>query len=444
MIYKIVLTLFILTIAVDQTIATSLAEILSESEYKYKKVIIPSSKFSKNNMLELLSQIKSGDVDKYYLEDLSLEPEETKKIKDLISNLLSLDKTKEIIYKKKLEETHTWDIVANIFSHLKILQKKSHKLIEDCLKDQQDSLLWRLDRFINNAELIAQKNSNHFLIFVLPEAFFNFFNNPNLIGNFIPFHSKDIFFEKISSFSRKNSNALFVGNFVYASKESAIKTFSDTFDDFLKHSYNQSGIIKKYFAQKHRITEDPDAKMIPIFNESFILFKGEQILTHRKRFILDEDMPLEYLDSIIKKRGWAYPIYTPGYKDQQKLDDFYIEICQDHAMIFDKKKSKITFIQSASVEVNPERLKNTIDGLFVHSDIESKDSKVFTINPETKFITYMKKENIELNLLEILENRMKELELLGVDYVSSEFLCNLFWEKEEIKEWGFYDVSNNL
>jgi hypothetical protein len=456
MFYKIIFTLLTLSIASTQIIATSIKDILSGSEYEYKKIVIPTLQFDKDNILKLLTNIKRGDFDSNSIEDLDLDEEKKNEIKDFISEKLKLNIIKNKIFNSQLKEDHPFDIFAKISSYSHSKKEKVDELIKEFLLNQQKSLLLRVDEFIKNAELITQNNPKNMLIFVLPEAFFNYFNNPDGIGNFIPFSDKDIFFNSISTFSYKNKNTLFVGNFVYADKESQIDAFLEDFNDFSICSYNQSNIIKNHNAQRERLKEEQNPKMIPIFNESFILFQGKIIVNYKKRFILDEDIPLEYLNDLIKKKGWSCPVYTPGNRKQKTPEDFYIEICQDHAMIpdQDKKKAKMFFVQSATINVNPKRLQNIINGLLIHSDIQPKESEVFSISSKKQNIIRIKtEEEMLLSRIEVLKKRIEEAEKTGLDYASYPITYYLEVELSKaeaelegkvVKKWMIYDISHYL
>lgn len=448
MLWKIIFSIFTLIIVSTQVTATSIEDILSESEYKCKKIVIPTLRIDKENILELLTNIKRGDFNPQSIDDLDLDEQETNQIKDFISEQLNLKVIKDKVLKFKTEE-NPFDIFAKVSCYSYSRKEKANELIKVYLLNQQKSLLKRVNEFINVAEMISQNNPKNMFIFVLPEAFFNYFNNPDGIGNFIPFADKNIFFDAISNFSSKNKNTLFVGNFVYADQESKIDTFLDDFNDFSIHSYNQSNIIKNHNAQRDRLNEEPESKMIPIFNESFVLFKGDTIVNYKKRFILDEDIPLEYFNSLIKKIGWSYPVYTPGNKNQKTLDDCYIEICQDHAMIPDQEKrtSKMFVVQSATISVNAERFKNKINGLLIHSDIQANESKVFYINSE-KIIRIQTEQMAEMlpSRINVLRKRLEDEEKAGMDYASYPYTCYLEEKliKELEKSWMIYDVSEYL
>jgi hypothetical protein len=413
-IYRILLALFALSIVKNQTMATSLEEI--STQYPYKTILIPLRTFSEDRMLEFIVEASKGNLAQDLFDDLEEED------KDFLNDKLQLDKRNS--WFNKLSESQTEPILQKfnkVQNHIKKIQEISQELIIECLKKKKETLDKLSEEIFDKMKMICLSDINNLFIFVFPEAYFNFLENRGSLGNFIPYYRKEFWFEKFIDFSQYNQNSLLVPNIIYFDKQKSIGEYKQNFLEFIVHSYNQKNISENYYLYDN-------LDVTPIFNESLILFKGNILLSYKKRYILDEDIPLKYLGRILNIERL---IYVPGISNQDKNDDFYIEICQDHAMITDKNnKSKITFIQSATISLNDQLLKN-LNGLFIHADIDRNECAVFYKKTKKRMINEIHEE-------------IKRLENLSVNCVDSEYLCKLYLKKHDFQNFLSYDVSRYM
>jgi predicted amidohydrolase len=223
---------------------------------------------------------------------------------------------------------------------------------------------------------------NQIFFIVFPEAFFNYFKHPNGIGDFIPSSFEEI--KDFLEFSKKFKNIIFIPNIIYMDNLVKKNTFEKNFKTFGNHSYTQTKIIGLY--DKYKDDED----IIPIFNETFVLFNGEILKSYKKQYILDQDIPIFTSENKSSYVIWDEKcMYIPGLENQINSTTLAIEICQDHYRlpIDQTPKSRMLIVQSATINLRSD-LKNNYSGICIHADILKGSSSCLKIEAQKeKLIT---------------------------------------------------------
>lgn len=352
--------------------------------YQNKTIVIPTRHHESDYYLDFLSEVRKGNIDYDLFGDLNLDDQ------NFLKEKLSLEKRHEWLTKKwQNAEVNFLQKIQKTQEHITKIQEVSERLLIEKIKFLRNKLKNDMEKIISNMEEICLSDRNNFFIFVFPEAYFNYIHNISKLGNFVPYKNveKTTWMEIFKGFTSKNKNSLVVGNLIYIGKAGEISQYKENFLEFIVHSYNQKNILENYY-KYDKLTINP------VFNQSFVFYGGEEIFSHYKRFILDEDLPLKYLESILDLNVEDRLIYVPGMSNQEKHEDFYIEICQDHAMVDDKNENaRINIIQSATLTLSEHLLKK-LSGLFIHSDINSSECSVlYKQNKERQ--SFEKLESIE-------------------------------------------------
>jgi len=363
-------------------------------------VVIPTMRFETENLTDYMISLKNGDIDQDSYEDLNLKDKlflqqnldlENKLLK-LKSKLDSISQKQEAIVIENFCGGYNGDILKKepndlniIFNKLNAfkkfhedLQKKIDPLIRKEVERYRIQSYSRIEEYLQNIDKLIKSNKNNLYIIVFPEAFFNYFQHTSGFGNFIPFLDKkwmDIFLNS----SKENENAVFIPNVIYEDKETSVRDFKNNFDTFIKQSYNQKMILQDYYQAQ------PDTSVVPIFNETFVFYKGKVQQNYKKQYILDEDIPMMKDDQGFSYLGKKSFLYVPGTDNQTMYKNFFnIEICQDHEKIDIRKvASKFLVVQSASININRE-LVDFYTGICIHSDIDGDKSTVYNISLKIK------------------------------------------------------------
>lgn len=341
---------------------------LTSNQFEDKKALI-------SDLLDVINR-------NYYADDLSLVDENIKinfsnfyknspLNEDLhkITNLLNHIKEKGMTYGnyikfaemfKNLEET----IGVNFFK----------EELEKQIIEQKDTIKLRGKIFFNGLEdFIKDKDiADKFVICVTQEAFLNYFNNPNGIGDFIPFEQEDYynFVDNLKQFSKTYPNFIFVPNLIYraiATKED-IDLSNKNFESLKNKAFHQSNLLHRFYGLK-------DNKKIGeinmIRNQSCIYWRGQRFSNYDKEYVLESDIPFNF-----------YPndFYFPGNNSENQTKEinrfFSMEICQDH---IEKSKadlynlsSVIHIVQSATIDLAHHNItKSKCTGLIAHVDSNS-------------------------------------------------------------------------
>ena len=121
---------------------------------------------------------------------------------DEITNILSPIKEKGMTYGNYIK-------FAEMFKNLEetIEVKFFKKELEKQIIEQKNTIKLRGEIFFNGLECFIKENNfaDKFVICVTQEAFLNYFDNPNGIGDFIPFEQEDYynFVDNLKQFYRK-------------------------------------------------------------------------------------------------------------------------------------------------------------------------------------------------------------------------------------------------
>lgn len=294
---------------------------------------------------------------------------------DEITNILSPIKEKGMTYGnyikfaemfKNLEET----IGVNFFK----------EELEKQIIEQKDTIKLRGEIFFNGLEdFIKDKDiADKFVICVTQEAFLNYFNNPNGIGDFIPFEQEDYynFVDNLKQFSKTYPNFIFVPNLIYraiATKED-IDLSNKNFEGLKNKAFHQSNLLHRFYGLK-------DNKKIGeinmIRNQSCIYWRGQRFSNYDKEYVLESDIPFNF-----------YPndFYFPGNNSENQTKEmnrfFSMEICQDH---IEKSKtnlydlySVIHIVQSATIDLAHQNIyNNKCTGLIAHADSNSGYTEIW-------------------------------------------------------------------
>jgi hypothetical protein len=333
--------------------------------FKKTSVVIPSLEFKTDEVFNFLFTLKNQAYSQDDYDDLGEE------------NKLFLEGAMQLNQKlgalnKKLEDNPLIFSKLETFKKLgNTLSRDADPLIFDIIEEYKKQSYRRLDKTLAHVRDLAWKEKNRLFMVVFPEAFFNFFQNPSGFGNFIPFFD-DTWKKWLIGASQEIRNVVFFTNAVYTDKEQNISNFDKNFQQFVKNSYDQKEILSAH-ARYNGLS------IIPIFNETFIFYKGKELGRYKKQFILDEDIP------VVKSfKGESYLhkkrlLYVPGTNDQKLIPDlFTVEICQDHVKLQNKKKTDMLIIQSASIDIVSD-LPNIYEGICIHSDIDVNKSNVYRI-----------------------------------------------------------------
>lgn len=334
-------------------------------------IVIPSLDFTTNDVFEFLIALKNKQYDLFDFNELCSEKGS---YMDSVIEKLNLKKLKE-----KLEKFDLKDFFGTLEAAKEISEKLSKnvdELIVEIIDQQKEESFRRISTCINSIYSLAKEDENRLFIVVFPEAFFNFFQNPTGMGNFIPFFDEN-WREIITVRSKESNNVLLFINIIYADKKRKANNFSEDFHD-LTQQY-----VKNPLTQKQILTTYKDnlfLSVVPVFNETFVFYKGEELDHYVKQFIIDEDF------SFMKNfNGHSYLsqdtlLYVPGKSTQNSISNlFAIEICQDHRSIQKKQRSNLLILQSASINIDTDLPKN-YSGIFIHSDIDKAQRAVYYTN----------------------------------------------------------------
>ena len=416
---KLLLILFF-TLISEISFSKPLEEILQN--YSKKTVVIPVRYHTNDTYLDFLSSASKGNIDYDLFDDL------TEDNQIFLEKKLDLKKRHTFLTKKWNEsEVNLLIKIQNTQNHIVKMQEIAEILLIEKIKELRNEFKNDTEKIIEDMKRLCVRNTNTFFLFVFPEAYFNYMHNISRLGNFIPYKNEEKikWINVVKKFTEENKNSLVVGNLIHIGNIEKINNYRENFLEFIVHSYNQKSILENYYKYD-------ELNIRPIFNQSFVFNNGEQLFSHYKRFILDEDLPLIKLESILDLTLEDRLIYVPGLGNQEKHEDFYIEICQDHAMAKDKnEKAKIKIIQSATLSIS-EPLLNKLSGLFIHSDINYSECEVL----------YKKTQNGKFFKLRELKDNIKRLERAGADVAHSEYLCQYYLKRVEFPNFLFYDVSS--
>ena len=334
-------------------------------DFKKSYVIIPHIDFKNNELFDFLLSLKNNDYTQGDYDDLG----------EFSKNFLE----KKIGLKQKLERLNALlEEKPLLFSKLRLFQnvctnlsKLSDNPIYKMLNKYKDTSFERLYYAFYSISNLAAIEKDKLFIVVFPEAFFNFFQNRNGFGNFIPFFNEN-WNKLITKFSKKLKNVIFFTNIIYAGMEQEPSNFEKNFEDFIKENNDQKEILSTYTEYK-----DTMLNVIPIFNETFIFHEGNKLGSYKKRFILDGDIPFMRDSNNHRYLSRDRLIYVPGASNQKLTSNlFSVEICQDHTRIQKKEKSDFLIIQSASNTLE-EDLAKRYEGVCIHSDVDDSTSAVY-------------------------------------------------------------------
>ncbi len=334
---------------------------------------------SLQNMIDIHNLYK-GDFSQITLSELS---EELQK-EFLLSKKEQLIKYKKNIRIITLEETQEFGLKEII--KIGRLANQNHdvfetffkKKLENAILKQEEDCRKRIDIFFEELNKKKEKfNKDEHILIVMQEALLNYFENPNEIGNFLPFKEEDrrFFFEKLEEFSIHNPHVIIVPNIILKTLVSSFNDYNSIFEDFMKHSYLQAPKISERF---NLLKESGTKIAFSIQNKSFLFWRGKEIFDYQKQDIIDTDIPLQYFTNCF---------YTPGSRNSshnEGLEEFFlIDICQDHKRKSSSEEynssSVFYVIQSASILLEKMNLhKKEYTGLVVHADVKEERTKVIS------------------------------------------------------------------
>ena len=333
--------------------------------FKKVSVVIPSIGFTNNEVFDFLFTFKNQSYSQDDYDGLEKES------KVFLEEKLQLNQKLEKL-NKQLEENPLLFSKLEIFKRFcSVLSRDADPLLFSIIEDYKKQSYQRLFRTLDRIKEFTAQEKDRLWMIVFSEAFFNFFQNPSGFGNFIPFFD-DEWKKTMFAASQDMQNVVFFTNAVYAGKEQAISNFDQNFQQFIKSSYDQKEILSTH-------ARYGGLDIIPLFNETFIFYEGQELGSYKKQFILDEDIPV-----VKSLKGESYLqkgrlMYVPGTNDQKNITDlFSVEICQDHVKIQHKRKSEFLIIQSASIDIVSD-LPHIYEGICIHSDIDRDKSNVYRI-----------------------------------------------------------------
>lgn len=329
---------------------------------------------------DLISDIQAGINRDYFAENLDCVDKSIKgnflnfykeskldKNIDEITNLLNFIKEKGMTYDGYIN-------FAEIFKTLEktVEVKFFKKELEKQIIEQKDMIKLRGKIFFNGLDLFIKENNlaDKFVICVTQEAFLNYFDNPNGIGDFIPFERADYdsFIDSLKNFSKTYSNFILIPNLIYRSiaTKGDIELSNKNFEGFKNKAFQQSNLLHRFYGLK-----DSKGEINMIRNQSFVYWKGHRFSNYDKEYVLESDIPFNF-----------YPndFYFPGDNSENKFKEmnrfFSIEICQDH---IEKSKadlynlsSVIHIVQSATIDLAHHNItKSKCTGLIAHVDSNS-------------------------------------------------------------------------
>ncbi|MBA3814771.1 MAG: hypothetical protein H0X26_09900 [Alphaproteobacteria bacterium] len=281
---------------------------------------------SRQNMIDIHNLYKRG-FSQITLSELS---------KELQKEFLLHHKNQLIEYKKNIgkiaaEKTAGFELKEII--KIGRLANQNHdefetffkKKLQNNILTQEEDCRKRIDIFFEELDKQKEKfSSGKHVLIVMQEALLNYFDNPNEIGNFLPFKEEDycFFLKNLEKFSVNNPNVLFIPNIIHRVLVNDYNDYNLIFEDYIKNSYLQAPKISERF----NLLKDSDVKgAFSIQNKSFLFWRGKEIFDYQKQDILDTDIPLEYFTNYF---------YTPGsrhFSHNEGLGKFFsIDICQDH------------------------------------------------------------------------------------------------------------------
>jgi len=336
-------------------------------QFKKAAVVIPSLELKNNEIFNFLVTLKTQSYDQSDFDDLDEDSKNFLEARvNLTQQLQSLN--------NQLEQSPL------IFSKLKIfkklcdnLEKLADPLIFSIVEEYKIQSCKRLNAVtavIDKVKILKEEDT--LFIVVFPEGFFNFFKNPSEFGSFIPFFDKE-WKGIVSEASKKTKNVVIFANIIHSDIKQNVSKFDNNFQEFIKNCYEQKEILSAYAKYE-------GLEAIPIFNETFVFYAGEELGSYKKQFILDEDIP--FMKSSVGEGYLSKErlLYVPGISDQHFAKDlFAIEICQDHIKIQNKKKSRLLIIQSASIDI-ANNLPDIYEGICVHSDIDIDKCGVYDLS----------------------------------------------------------------
>ena len=334
---------------------------------------------------------------------------------DEITNILSPIKEKGMTYGNYIK-------FAEMFKNLEetIEVKFFKKELEKQIIEQKNTIKLRGEIFFNGLECFIKENNfaDKFVICVTQEAFLNYFDNPNGIGDFIPFEQEDYynFVDNLKQFSKTYPNFILVPNLIYRSiaTKGDIELSNKNFEGLKNKAFHQSNLLHRFYGLT---VNQKDNDIYIIRNQSCIYWRGHRFSNYDKEYVLESDIPFNF-----------YPndFYFPGDNSENQTKEmnrfFSIEICQDH---IEKSKvdlydlsSIIHIVQSATIDLahnNISKSKCTV--LIAHADSNSDYTEIWkyiggektNVKPfytrESKELTF-KGWNIQADLKEV--NAAKE------------------------------------
>jgi len=342
--------------------------VLVEELRRFQKisVVIPALELENNEIFDFLVTLKNQSYDQDEYDDL--EPSS----KDYLNSTLDLPQKLEQL-NKRMEESPLLFAKLTIFKELcEELEGLVYPIIFSIVERYKEQSYHKLETILDNVAALVEQEKDRLFIVVFPEAFFNFFRNPSGFGNFIPFFDK-IWKDKIVAISQKVGNAIFFMNVLHAEEKQQTSNFDTNFQEFIRGCYEQKKILSAYARYE-------GIDVIPIFNETFVFYRGQELGRYKKQFILDEDIP--FMETIEGRNYLTRDrlLYVPGTNNQDFTTDFLfaVEICQDHVKIQHKKRSKLLIIQSASIDI-ASNLPSLYEGICIHSDIDKNKSSVYRL-----------------------------------------------------------------
>ena len=122
-----------------------------------------------------------------------------------------------------------------------------------------------------------------------------------------------------------NPNLAIFYNVVHCDTPTTVGDLKVNFDEYRNNNCFQAEILKSYY------NKSPGFECTPVYNETFVFFRGAQVNRYKKQRILDEDLFM--VQRYFQKN--LYHMYVPGAKSSSvssvsQGNTYSIQICDDH------------------------------------------------------------------------------------------------------------------